>query len=210
VAEKSFGKTVLGWFVVQEGEEQAETPSPEALIAAYADPLTPPPVELKGALPRVETTTSTVDFATIYQAAQMGGEEIQRVERASALLQTLPEETPANVKKQIVEASLKAFGVPVDQIIEAGVQQIQALEAYIRHGERETQDVLSQGSSRVEELRSEIEEIKRVMETQIAAQRSLTQLSNEEKLRVQKVLEFFGQEAVARVVKDSPKLMEPS
>jgi hypothetical protein len=26
---------------------------------------------------------------------------------------------------------------------------------------------------------------------------------------VQKVLEFFGQEAVARVVRDSPKLVEP-
>jgi hypothetical protein len=27
---------------------------------------------------------------------------------------------------------------------------------------------------------------------------------------VQKVLEFFGQEAVARVVRDSPRLVEPS
>ena len=35
-------------------------------------------------------------------------------------------------------------------------------------------------------------------------------MRNEKKLEVQKVLEFFGQEAVARVVRDSPKLHEPA
>ena len=30
------------------------------------------------------------------------------------------------------------------------------------------------------------------------------------KLEVQRVLEFFGQEAVARVVRDSPKLLDPT
>jgi len=33
---------------------------------------------------------------------------------------------------------------------------------------------------------------------------------NERKLDIQHVLEFFGQEAVARVVRDSPKLIDPS
>ena len=33
--------------------------------------------------------------------------------------------------------------------------------------------------------------------------------SNDQKLRIQAVLEFFGQEAVARVVRESPKLVEP-
>ena len=36
------------------------------------------------------------------------------------------------------------------------------------------------------------------------------QSCNAKKLEVQKVLEFFGQEAVARVVRESPKLHEPS
>ena len=44
---------------------------------------------------------------------------------------------------------------------------------------------------------------------QVAAQYALTQACNQQKLRVQEVLEFFGQEAVARVVSQSPKLHEP-
>jgi hypothetical protein len=33
---------------------------------------------------------------------------------------------------------------------------------------------------------------------------------NDCKLEIQRVLEFFGQEAVARVVRESPKLITPS
>jgi hypothetical protein len=36
------------------------------------------------------------------------------------------------------------------------------------------------------------------------------QACNAKKLEVQKVLEFFGQDAVARVVRESPKLHEPN
>jgi hypothetical protein len=46
------------------------------------------------------------------------------------------------------------------------------------------------------------------MELQLNTQQSLTRSTNEQKLRVQAVLEFFGQEAVARVVKASPKLVD--
>ena len=47
------------------------------------------------------------------------------------------------------------------------------------------------------------------MELQVRTQQGLVKASNERKLRVQTVLEFFGQEAVARVVRESPKLVEP-
>jgi hypothetical protein len=42
----------------------------------------------------------------------------------------------------------------------------------------------------------------------VGTQESLARSTNEQKLRVQSVLEFFGQEAVARVVRESPKLVE--
>jgi len=41
-------------------------------------------------------------------------------------------------------------------------------------------------------------------------QAAVVRACNEKKLDVQRVLEFFGQEAVARVVRDSPKLIDPS
>lgn len=222
---KSFGKTVLGWFVVQEAEAQAPTPTADELIARYSqeeaaagpapDEPAPPSVELRGELPRVAPGAAAaggaaVDFKAVYRAASISDEEQGRLEKASGLLQTLPAETPKEVKRQIVEASLKAFGVPIEAIIEAGAQEIQALDAYIKHGERETQATLSQGSTRIQDLERQIADVRRVMEDQVASQQALTRASNEEKLRVQAVLEFFGQEAVARVVKASPKLIEPA
>lgn len=213
--KKGWGKTVLGWFVVKDGEEQpaGTDDSTDALIAKYANeappPEPPPEIKLKGELPRV-VLGQAIDFSAVYNAAGVDTEEQGRVDKATTLLGTLPAATPKDVKRQIVEASLKAFGYPVEAIIEAGVQEIQALEIFIQSGQKQTQDLLSQSQARLEQLNQEIADIKRVMEEQVSAQYQLTQKCNEEKLKIQDVLEFFGQEAVARVVQQSSKLHDPA
>jgi hypothetical protein len=207
--KKSFGSTVLGWFVVREGAD-AKPDSADDLIAKYAAeaPAAPPPeIKLTGELPKPEG--GKVDYPAVLRAAGIGDEEQSRIEKARGLLKTLPADTPKEIKKQIVEASLKAFGYPVEKIIEVGAQAIQALEVYIQSGQKETQSLLVQSQQRLEELNSEIARVKKVMEDAVSQQYQLTQSCNEEKLRVQEVLEFFGQEAVARVVRESPKLHEP-
>ena len=209
--KKGFGSTVLGWFVVREGEDERRDQSADELIAKYANQEPPPPppseVRLSGELPKSEG--GNVDFAAVYRAAGIKDEEQGRIDKAMTLLKTLPAETPKEVKKQIVEASLNAFGYPVEQIIEAGAQEIQALEVYIQAGQRETQTLLAESQKRTADLEAEIARIKKVMEDQVASQYALTQSCNAQKLKVQEVLEFFGQEAVARVVSQSPKLHEP-
>lgn len=207
--KKGLGSTVLGWFVVRDGDKQEEE-SPDALIAKYANDTPPPPppeVKLQGELPKADG--GKVDFAAVFRAAGIDDGEQGRVDKAMTLLKTLPAETPKDVKKQIVEASLKAFGYPVEQIIEAGAQEIQALEVYIQSGQRDTQALLAESQKRMADLEAEIARVKKVMEDQVAAQYALTQACNQQKLKVQEVLEFFGQEAVARVVSQSPKLHEP-
>jgi len=150
-----------------------------------------------------------VDFPKVYEAAGVGAEEQGRVAKAAELLGALPSGTEAAVKKQIVEASLKAFGVPLDKIIEGAVQEIQALEAYIRAGAADTTKVHEESEKRIAEFEGEIRRIKTVMESRTAEQLAVVQACNDKKLGIQKVLEFFGQETVARVVRDSPKLVEP-
>jgi hypothetical protein len=207
--KKGLGSTVLGWFVQR--DEPATAESADDLIAKYAnqDAAPPPPeVKLSGELPKA--AGGKVDFAAVLRAAGIDDEEQGRIEKARGLLKTLPMETPKEIKKQIVEASLKAFGYPVEKIIETGAQGIQALEIYIQAGQKDTQGLLVESQKRLEELNAEIARVKKVMEDQVASQYALTQSCNEEKLRVQEVLEFFGQEAVARVVKESPKLHEPN
>jgi hypothetical protein len=207
--KKGWGKSVLGWFVVREGEAEHEQ-SPDELIAKYAEgnsTAPPPEVQLQGELPKAQG--GQVDFAAVYRATGIDDEEQGRIDKARGLLKTLPADTPKDVKKQIVEASLKAFGYPVEKIIETGAQAIQALEVYIQSGQRDTQSLLVEAQKKIEEMNAEIARAKKIMEDQVASQYALTQSCNEEKLRVQEVLEFFGQEAVARVVKESPKLHEP-
>lgn len=222
---------MLGWFVVREEDENQPEATTEELIEKYekksppaapaaargrAPAAAPPPpaapaVKLNASAPKIvagSTPTSSV-FAQVYRSAEIDDAEQERVEKALTLLQALPTETPKEIKKQIVEASMKAFGIPIDQIIETGAQQIQALDAFIQHGQQQTQSVLSDARTRMLKLEAEIAEVKKLMELQVGTQESLARATNEQKLRVQSVLEFFGQEAVERVVHNSPKLVEP-
>jgi hypothetical protein len=220
VSKKGLGNTVLGWFVVREGEDAEPEEAPEKVVEKYARKAPPPPpppetappsIRLKGDVPQV-TAGAAPDqrvYAQVFTAAGISDEAHQRVEKALSLLQSLPTETPKDVRKQIVEASLTAFGVPVESIIETAAEEIQALEAFIQHGERHTQEVLQNAGSQVEKLAAQITEIKKLMELQVKTQQGLVRATNEQKLRVQSVLEFFGEEAVARVVRESPKLVEP-
>ena len=211
--KKNWGSTVLGWFVVRPEDEAAGASDPAAADAAVtaaeygADQPVVPVTPMNDTPP---APGGQVDFPAVYSAAGVEPEQQERVEKAASLLRSLPAETEPVVKKQIVEASLKAFGVPIDRIIEAGVEEIQALESYIRAGAGDTQKVLSESQSRIAQFEDEVRRIKQVMDERVQEQAAVVRVCNEKKLDVQRVLEFFGQEAVARVVRESPKLIDPS
>jgi hypothetical protein len=201
--KKNWGSTVLGWFVVQEGGTP-EGASPPDDASAPAAP--EPPAFVKEPPP---APGGRVDFPKVYEAAGVDSEEQGRVAKAAELLAALPLGTEPAIKRQIVEASLKAFGVPIEKIIEGAVQEIQALEAYIRAGSLDTQNVHEESEKRIRQFEAEIGRIKSVMENRTQEQLAVVTACNERKLGIQKILEFFGQETVARVVRDSPKLVEP-
>jgi len=232
MSEKNWGDTVVGWFIVRD-EDEAQKAQPEAemsadeLIAKYAgsSPLT---AESGGEAPAASaespqtdsvpssygapppTVDGQVDFDAVFDASGVDAEERERIAKAKSLLESLPETTDINTKKQIVEASLKAFGVPIEKIIEAGVAEIEALEFYIRSGASDTEKVLQDGTTRIQQYELEIQNLRKIMEERVREQNSVIAACNAKKLDVQKVLEFFGRDKVAQVVKDSPKLHEPT
>jgi hypothetical protein len=208
---KSWGSTVMGWFIVRDASEGgSETHDPvaadEALIqsaAAGQEPLQvftsePPP-----------SPDGEVDFESVYEAAGITSEEHQRVSRTLELLNSLPPETDDTAKRQIVMASLRAFAVPIEKIIESGAEELQALEAYIRGGARDTEQVTSDAEQRIRQQEEEIARLRTGMQQRVEEQQKVMRACNAKKLEVQKVLEFFGQDAVARVVRESAKLHEP-
>ena len=203
--KKSWGSTVVGWFVVQDSPSaDAAAPPPEE-----AEPAPPQPELKVFATPPPAAPGGAVDFDQVYESAGIHGEERERVSRTLELLTSLPPGTEDAVKKQIVMASLRAFGVKIEQIIEAAAQEIQALEAYIRNGASDADKVTAEAGQRIKQYEDEIVKLRTVMRERVDEQQTVVRSCNDKKLEVQKVLEFFGQDAVARVVKDSPKLQEP-
>jgi hypothetical protein len=204
--KKNWGSTVLGWFVVQNDGQPpptiggTDTPAVDdsaALTETFAKEV---PAAQGG----------RVDFDAVFDAAGIDAEMRAHCMKASQLLATLPTQADATVKKQIVEASLKAFGVPIAKIIEAGVHEVQALEGYIQADARDTRTVIEESQRRIAQHEEEISQIKTVIAQRGDEQQSVTKACNDCKLEIQRVLEFFGQEAVARVVRESPKLISPS
>jgi hypothetical protein len=204
--KKGWGKTVLGWFVQSEDDSAAGA---DALIAKYAaGDATPSPVQLDGP-PPPPAPGGSVDFDGVYRAAGIGDAELEHVRKAGELLRNLPQDTPVEIKRQIVEASLKAFGYPVEKIIEAGAQEIQALHAYITQGQQGLQQLLQESNQRLAALEQEALRIRQIMQQSTEQQSQVAYACNLKKLEIQDILQFFGQEAVEKVVRESPKLHEP-
>ena len=201
--KKSWGSTVAGWFVVQ------DQPSGDTAAPAEAEPPPPQPELNVFTTPPPAAPGGEVDFNQVYEAAAIDAAARERVTRTQDLLNSLPPGTEEAVKKQIVMASLRAFGVPIEQIIESTAQEIQALEAYIRNGAADTDKVTAEAEQRIKQYEDEIVKLRTIMRQRVDEQQTVVRSCNDKKLEVQKVLEFFGQDAVARVVKDSPKLQEP-
>ena len=83
------------------------------------------------------------------------------------------------------------------------------VQAYIRAGAADTEKVTSEADLRIKQYEEEIVKLRTVMQDRVTEQQAVVKSCNDKKLEIQKVLEFFGQETVARVVRESPKLKEP-
>ena len=222
--KKGWGATVAGWFVERSEEEQqssADFPADSAEISSAptqtnvanlsnADYAQPSPTQAVFHTPPPAAVGGQVDFEAVFGYAGVGAEERERVAKTIDLLRSLPADTDAGVKKQIVEAALKAFGVPIEKIIEAGVQEIQALDGYVRNGAADNEKLIQESDARIKQYEEEIKSIRAVMQQSVEEQQGLIKICNDKKLEVQQVLEFFGREVVSRVVKASPKLHDPS
>ena len=222
--KKGWGSTVAGWFIEREGDA-GQTPDAgmsadeaQAIInaasgAAPASPeayASPSPTQNVFQTAPPPATGGRVDFEAVFDAAGVDVEERARVARTVELLRSLPAGTDAGVKKQIVEASLKAFGVPIEKIIEAGVEEIQALDGYIRNGAADNEKLMQESDARIKQYEEEIRNIRAIMQQSVSELQNVIKVCNDKKLEVQQVLEFFGQARVAEVVRESPKLHDPS
>lgn len=224
--KKNWASTVAGWFIERDEDAQAapaadmSADEADAIIRAASGTTTAPvepaayttpsPTQTVFQTAPPPPTGGQVDFEAVFDSAGVDAEERARVAKTVDLLKSLPAGTDAGLKKQIVEASLKAFGVPIEKIIEAGVEEIQALDGYTRNVATDNDKLMQESDARIKQYEEEIKNIRAIMQQSVEELQTVIRVCNDKKLEVQQVLEFFGQAKVAEVVKDSPKLHDPS
>lgn len=174
---KGIGEKVLGLFIVQE-EDEAKT--------EHADTPPPPPPA-----PRARAVASPAPSPKLPLATAAPNEDKDRLTKVIALVESLPAEAPVDVKRQIVAASLEAFGVRIDRVVAAGDATCVALDAQVDEDRKKTEDILADAETRITKLRSEIAEIERLMQVQTSAHADLTERARREKARVRAALDFF-------------------
>lgn len=205
--EKGLGSKLLGLFVEREpgtpaeGSEAVESKekSPADLVAELAGQSTPKrvapaPAPERSALPPASgpVTPANVDFDAVFKQAGIDSGDLDRVRKAEELLKGLPEATPLDVKRQIVEASLKAFGFDVAKIIGAANTQLKALDTYARLQEQQTAKSITDAQAKIQQLEEQIIGLRADITKRTEALASTAAAAENRKAQVQQVLSFFN------------------
>jgi hypothetical protein len=137
-------------------------------------------------------TPATVDFDAVFKGAGLDAGELDRVRKAEELLKSLPEATPQDIKRQIVEASLKAFGFDVQKIIAAAQNQLKAVDTWTRLNEQQTAKSLTDAQAQIAQLEDKIITLKADITKKTEHLAATGAAAELRKAQVQKVLEFFA------------------
>jgi hypothetical protein len=225
--EKGLGSKILGLFVeTKDGTPAEGTPAVEAdgeksaadIVAELAGQsapkkgvapahggvggMAPPPPRPQvsvSAIPQAgsNVTPANVDFDAVFKGAGMDMAELDRVRKAEELLKGLPEATPVEVKRQIVEASLKAFGFDIAKIILAAQNQLKALDTYVRVNETQTAKAITDAQAQIAQLEDKVISLRADITKKTEALASVGAAAESRKGQVHRVLEFFQAPAVA-------------
>jgi uncharacterized coiled-coil protein SlyX len=210
--QKGIGSKILGIFVeMDDSKQETELPtdlddgkSAADLVAEMTAgvvprrgtvpgdpaPAAPSPQISADKLPATLPAAPT-DFDAVFRELGMDATELDRVRKAEDLLKSLPDATPLAVKKQIVEASLKAFGFELDKIVLAAQNQRRALDTYVKVNETATAKALQEAEAQVRALNEKIAALRTDIEKRTHGLTQLTNAVQERKKDVQKVIDFF-------------------
>lgn len=163
----------------QAGHPASAPPPPRPPLAAIPAPTGP-------------VTPAQVDFDAVFKTAGMDTSDLDRVRKAEELLKGLPEATPVEIKRQIVEASLKAFGFDVAKIIGAAQNQLKALDTYVRLNEQQTAKGITDAQTQIAQLEDKVISLRADITKRTEQLASVAAAADGRKGQVHRVLEFFN------------------
>jgi cell division protein FtsB len=214
--EKGLGKKLLGLFVevkedgtpadgtaaIEAADDREKTPAelvaelaglgaPRRAAPGAPEPAPPKaPVSIPQHAGHVEP--AKVDFDQVFKSAGMDPGDLDRVRKAEELLKGLPESTPVDVKRQIVEASLKAFGFDLAKIVGAAQNQLKALDTYVKVNEQATVKGLGDAQAQIAQLEDKIISLRADINKRTEQLAAITAAAQGRKGQVSQVLEFFN------------------
>ena len=203
MSDKGFGSKIFGLFVEsdpsgapREGDGGASGKTPAQELADLAASTHPHPSAGGAApLPKLEpaplASSGKVDFDAIFREAGMDAGELDRAAKAEQLLKSLPPDSPHAVKKQIVEASLHAFGFETQKIVAAAQNQQRAIEAYVRVNENSAAHALKETETQVQQLNEKIAALRADSQRRSSNLMTLSAAAQERRAELQKILDFF-------------------
>ena len=168
---KSFGEKVLGIFV--ERDESRLTSS------VASDSVSSPPAR----------RTQAAQSAPARSSADARGTD---VERAIAMVESLPADAPLETQRAIAMAALRAFGIATEDIVAAADGELAQVQEAIDEARRRHSEITRDGQASIERLRAKIAE----METLLTSQRTALVAAEEEArakvARVRRMRAFFS------------------
>lgn len=176
---------LAGQAAPKKGAPQA-IPAPAAAVARPA---------MSVPAPSGPVTPAVVDFDAVFKTSGLDASELDRVRKAEELLKGLPEATPVDIKRQIVEASLKAFGFDVTKIVGAAQTQLKALDTYVRLNEQATVKAITDATAQIAQLEDKVISLRADITKRTETLASLAAAADGRKGQVHRVLEFFNSPA---------------
>lgn len=216
--DKSLGKRLLGLFVETGPDATAPAPAsgdgqPTAAdeIAALArqstpgsaQPASPTPAAVSPAAPpapgmarpnvppAAAVAPAKIDFDAVFKNAGIDPQALDRVRKAEDLLKTLPDSASDDVKRQIVEASLKAFGFEIAKIVEAVETQTKALDTYVRVNEQQTAKSITDAQAQIAKLEDQVITLKADIDKRTTNLASLAAAADVRRRQIARVRDFF-------------------
>jgi hypothetical protein len=200
--DKSLGSKLLGLFVdtgnaAPEDEPPAEKEGEKSAAEVVAElagqtmPQRPGPSGGQLPSPAGPVAPASVDFDAVFRNAGVDPTELDRVRKAEELLKSLPEATPKDVKRQIVEAALKAFGFEVPRIAQAASSQLKALDTWERLLEQQTAKAIAEAQGQIAQLEDKVISLRADITKRTEQRASMAAAADGRRAEVGKVLEFF-------------------
>lgn len=187
--QKGLGNKIKRLFL-EEGEEGAAPASAAEEVAQIAQESgagqAPAPAQ-----PELPVQPAQVDFGGIYRTAGLSQEELDEVDRTEKLLRTLPANLPIDTQKQILEGTLKTFGVAPERIRKTIARQQRSLVTYAGVVKQDAEKRDAEARGRIEQLRAEALKLERAIEDRARARAAVELACKNQSDATGRMIEFL-------------------